>query len=101
MKNGNNLRDERGALIGGLIVEDYVAGIDDFKHQRPPPDLTTPSYDLGRQRAAQDAEKTAAVAKWLKDDEENRDRKMREILTPEQYAEYRRQIDAIGKSPSR
>lgn len=52
----NGLRDERGALIGGLVVEDYVRGMKDFDASAPPPDFTTASYDLGRQRAADEAE---------------------------------------------
>lgn len=92
MNESNGLRGETGALIGGLIVEDYVQGIEDFKRGTAPPNLTTPSYDLGRQRAAEKAENEANVMAWLKRDAEERDKRMREILTPEQYAEYRASI---------
>lgn len=97
MSDNNNLRDETGALIGGLVVLDYNAGIEDYEAGKPPPDaLTSPSYDLGRQRAAERRATAASVKAWLKRDEEQRDARMRELLTPEDYAEYRKKIDAIS-----
>ena len=95
----NGLRDERGSLIGGLHVFDYVQGMEDFESGNPPPDMTSPSYDLGRQRAAEQAEAKAdakATAElYLKRHFEESDRRMKEILSPEHYAEYRAKMDEI------
>jgi hypothetical protein len=91
----NNLRDETGALIGGLDVLAYNAGIEDFTAGDPPPEVTTPSYDLGRQRAAENAANDRAVKAWLIREDQCRDRAMEAMLSPEQYLEYRKRIDAI------
>jgi hypothetical protein len=99
MDSNNGLRDETGALIGGLVVEDYLRGIDDFKAGNPPPDLTTPSYDLGRQRAAEKVEAANFVQGWIAKQEAETDRRMRDLLTPEQYAEYRAKIEEIRGLP--
>lgn len=91
----NGLRDENGGLIGGLVVDDYNAGIEDFYAGNPIPDMTSPSYDLGRQRAAEEQERHDQVKRWLAEQDERSDRAMRELLPPEAYAEYRQKIDAI------
>jgi len=95
--DNNGLRDESGALIGGLVVFDYVQGIDDFKTGKPPPDDTTPSYDLGRQRAAEEAAGMAEVMAWLKRQEDETDARMKALLPPAAYTEYRAKIDEIRK----
>src|SRR5690349_1916129 len=92
----NGLRDETGALIGGLVVFDYLDGIKDFEAGKPPPEMTTPSYDLGRQRAAEKAADKAEVQAWIKRQSDETDARLRKLLSPEQYAEYRAQIDRIG-----
>jgi hypothetical protein len=91
----NGLRNETGALIGGLKVEDYVAGMEDFRTGAPIPDFTTSSYDLGRQRAAEERARDQRLKDWLRQQDEHSDRVMREILPPDAYAEYREKIDAI------
>lgn len=98
---GNNLRDENGALIGGLVVDDYNAGIQDFYDGKSIPDLTSPSYDLGRQRAAEEQARHDWVKEWMAKEDERADKAMRELLPPEAYAEYRQKIDAIraGRRP--
>lgn len=93
----NGLRDASGALIGGLIVDDYNKGFEDFEASSPPPSLSSPSYDLGRQRAAQRAEDSRWFEKWQADRDAKTDAGMGKLLTPEQYAEYRSKIDAIRK----
>ena len=93
----NGLRDETGALIGGLVVFDYIQGMDDLRAGKPPPDDTTPSYDLGRQRAAEEAASKAEFAAWMKRRDEEADAKMKALLPPEMYAEYRAKIDAINQ----
>lgn len=93
----NGLRDENGALIGGLVVLDYTHGMDDFKNGVAPPDDTTPSYDLGRQRAAEQAATTNEVHAWLKRQEQETDERLKRLLSPEQYAQYRAQIDDMRK----
>lgn len=51
------LREPSGELIGGLYVEDYVQGIRDFETGATPPRFTSTSYDLGRARARDDADR--------------------------------------------
>lgn len=97
MDTGNGLRDESGGLIGGLVVEDYNQGIEDFETGSKPPALTTPSYDLGRQRAAQRLEDSRWFAKWQADRDTQIDAGMRALLSPAKYQEYREKIDAIRK----
>jgi hypothetical protein len=70
------LREEGGALIGGLHVLDYAQGMDDFENGADPPSFTTTSYDLGRARASERAE-------WLADylaGERQRDLKRRDLI---------------------
>lgn len=98
--SNNNLRDESGGLIGGLVVFDYVDGIKDFEVGKAPPEITTHSYDLGRQRAAQHASDKAAIQRWLKAADDRREKAMRELLNDEQFAEYRKNMDAIAKPES-
>lgn len=93
--NGNNLRDANGGLIGGLVVFEYNAGIEDFEAGEPPPEVTSPSYDLGRQRAAEKKAGSAQVTAWLKREGERVDATMEAMLTPEQYIEYRASLDAM------
>jgi hypothetical protein len=93
----NGLRTETGALIGGLVVLDYVQGIDDFNAGIPPPDMTTPSYDLGRQRAAEKRERDAEVRAWLDREQAERMRKLKEMLPPDAYAEIEQKITAIRR----
>lgn len=91
----NGLRDETGALIGGLVVFDYIQGMDDWRDGKPPPEDTTPSYDLGRQRAAEGAASKAEFAQWMKRREDESDARMKALLPPAAYAEYRAKIDEI------
>lgn len=95
--NGNNLRDESGSLIGGLVVFEYLAGIEDFEASKPPPDITSPSYDLGRQRAAEKSGQLSEVAAWLRQEELRIDRTMEACLSPEQYTEYRRTMMSLRR----
>ena len=88
------LREEGGALIGGLNAEDYVAGIEDFEAGREPPKgLTSTSYDLGRARARQKAEFMAE----FEAEQERRHQSVREMLKdrPAVLAEYDAKIAAI------
>ncbi|WP_038379535.1 hypothetical protein [Bradyrhizobium elkanii] len=97
MGDNNGLRDETGALIGGLIVFDYIQGMDDFKAGSPPPNDTSPSYDLGRQRAAEEAASKAEFNNWMKRRDEEADARMKALLPPAAYAEYRAKVDEIRK----
>jgi hypothetical protein len=93
--SNNGLRDQGGALIGGLVVEDYNAGIEDFYAGKPVPDLTSPSYDLGRQRAAEEQARHDWVKDWMARQDARSDAAMRELLSPAAYKEFREKIDAI------
>lgn len=95
------LREPGGALIGGLTVEDYVAGIQDFESGNPPPKgITSTSYDLGRQRAREKLELEAEVMEHMRRDEERRESAMRGILAdrPDLLADYLAKIAAIRGS---
>lgn len=46
--------DENGLLVGGLYVMDYERGQADFRACKPRPKAPTMSYDLGRQKAAEE-----------------------------------------------
>ena len=91
----NGLRDETGALIGGLVVFDYIAGMADYKAGNSPPDMTSPSYDLGRQRAAEETEADADFRRNLAEQEEQTEARMRSILPPDIFAEYQAKIAEI------
>ncbi len=91
----SQLRDETGALIGGLVVEDYTQGMADFEAGAEWPDGTSASYDLGRQRAAEQAAEKRQVTDWLaKREAEGRER-MKAVLTPEQFADYESKMAEI------
>lgn len=95
------LREEGGALIGGLVVVDYVQGIDDFKNGEAPPQLTSASYDLGRSRAREDAAFTQQVLSDLNVEQERRHQAVREMIKdrPEVLAVYDAKIAAIRSRP--
>ena len=84
------LRDPGGALIGGLYVEDYVQGIEDWEADRPPPKFTSTSYDLGRARAREKAEATTDVLAAHEREMEARHQRVREMLAghPDVLADY-------------
>lgn len=92
------LREPGGALIGGLHVFDYVQGIEDFKAGNPPPKMTSTSYDLGRNRAREDAEFTSDVMARLEAQQERSRQAVRELLRderPDLLADYDAKIAAI------
>jgi hypothetical protein len=99
----NNLRDENGGLVGGLEVSEYNAGFTDFEERRPPPKLTTASYDLGRQRSAEKAENKHNFVTWLTREEERRNEALKALLPPKPYAALMQQISTIRgeKKPPR
>jgi hypothetical protein len=97
--NDNHLRDENGALIGGLNVMEYMEGMDDFNARRPPSPLTSPSYDLGRLRAAEKAERMSEVKAWLDRQERERIARMKEILSPRAFAEFEAKMREIRARP--
>ena len=86
--DAQGLRDQNGSLIGGLYAVDFQRGIDDFKAGRSAPDLTTASYDLGRQRASEDAAASAEILAKIEADSAAATARVRAMLTPEQRAEY-------------
>ena len=50
---GNGLRTAGGSLAGGLDALYYSDGAADYRAGRAPPRITSASYDLGRQKAAE------------------------------------------------
>lgn len=93
--NDNGLRDENGALIGGLDALDYSKGFEDFNAGIAPPDFTSHSYDLGRQLAARRTHERSELMARLRREAEESDAKMKEILPPTAYAEYLQQMKKI------
>lgn len=99
------LRHEGGSLTFPLVAEEYGAGYDDFRHDRPPPRMTTPSYDLGRARGAREAEAAADLQATLAEQSRRRHAVMQELLAgrPDVLADYNAQIATIQahlKTPS-
>ena len=84
------LRDESGSLIGGLYVLEYAQGHEDWSAGTPPPPVTTTSYDLGRARAARQAELAADVRREIDERSAASRVAVRELLAhrPDLLAEY-------------
>lgn len=91
------LREPGGALIGGLVVLDYVQGIEDFKAGNPPPRMSSTSYDLGRRRARADAELEVEVMAKLEAEQERSHQAVRDMLRdkPDVLADYDAKIAEI------
>lgn len=60
------LREPSGCLTFVLVAEEYGQGHADFRAGTPPPKFSTPSYDLGRARAARLADEDAAFKERLR-----------------------------------
>lgn len=50
----SRMQSEDGLLIGGLYATDYERGQTDFRTCKPAPHVTTQSYELGLQKAAEE-----------------------------------------------
>ncbi|MGA7998425.1 MAG: hypothetical protein WCA28_26480 [Bradyrhizobium sp.] len=96
---GNGLRDEHGRLIDGLVVEEYGQGIDDYNTGATPPEISSASYDLGRQRAAEQEAKKRAFFKRQADEHRRRMLAMQELLPPDLFEQYARAIQTIELAP--
>lgn len=93
--NKSQLRDESGALIGGLDVLEYNKGIEDYENGIAPPDVTTTSYDLGRQKAAERAASRRSILDEIEKQEQETRNRMREVLSPEMFAVYEKKLAEI------
>lgn len=95
------LRDESGALIGGLVVFDYIDGIQDWKDGKPPPPITSTSYDLGRAKAARDAELKADVLRELAERQAASHAEVRKLLAhrPDLLVAYDAKMAALRTNP--
>lgn len=93
--NKSQLREESGELIGGLDVLEYNKGIEDFTNGVAPPDVTSTSYDLGRQRAAERAAEKQAILDQIEKREQETRSRMREALTPEMFEAYEKKLAEI------
>lgn len=93
----NGLRSPTGGLVGGLVVLDYIAGRADFAAGTPPPTVTSASYDLGRRRAAEDAEERADFIAKLQQRNREANERVRAALKDrhELLEEYDRNMAAI------
>lgn len=98
------LRDENGGLIGGLVVEDYVRGLEDFHAGREAPrGITSASYDLGRSRARRQAEERARLLEMIEEDSRKTRARVREIILStgklDVLAEYDVKMAELGFGP--
>lgn len=86
------LRDESGALVGGLDILDCIQAAEDFHAGRPPPKMTSSSYDVWRARLAREAaEREEFKARYHAEMMEMRERMrqlLREANRPDLLAEY-------------
>lgn len=88
------LRDETGALIGGLDILECFKAAEDFAAGRPPPRMTTTSYDVWRARLGREADERRQVRAAI-DAESARSRAaVREILTEQGRADLLAEFDA-------
>ena len=85
---GDGLRDGNGSLVGGLYEVDYRRGQADFAAGRSPPAVTTPSYDLGRASASEEAALAREVIAAVEARAEAGHRAVREMLGPEARIEF-------------
>ena len=101
----NKLREgfgRSGALREPLIVDDYNRGYTDFEEGRPPPDrITSTSYDLGRQRAAEKQDVQNEVRELLRKEQARSDAALKALLSPEAWAEHQARIAEIWKGKKR
>lgn len=97
MEIKQGLREEGGALIGGLVVIDYLQGMDDFANRAPPPDVTSASYDLGRMRASEGAEQAREVMDALERRQRQSQDAVRAMLKdrPDLLAEFNAKLAEI------
>lgn len=96
------LREESGALIGGLDILECVKAAEDFAAGRTPARMTTTSYDVWRARLAREAdEKREVLAKIEADSQRNR-AAVREALQsagrPDLIAEFDAKMAEIDRS---
>lgn len=74
------LRDETGALIGGLDVLECVKAQEDLSAGRPPPKFTSTSYDVWRARLAREADERREVLAKLDAEQARRREAVRAML---------------------
>lgn len=90
------LREPSGALTFALVVEEYAQGIRDYEAGAPPPRLSTPSYDLGRARAAREADTKRSVMDRISADRRAAAERtiaiLREAGRPDLIAEFEAEI---------
>lgn len=91
------LRERSGCLTFTLVAEEYSQGHIDYEAGASPPDFSSPSYDLGRFRAAEKADNAREVMDKIRRDREDGEARMRAILRdrPDVLAEYDARISAI------
>ncbi len=91
------LRNENGSLTFALDAIDYVRGMDDYVAGNPPPKMSSPSYDLGRAREQQKAERKSTVLDQLRRDQAEGRRRTRIILAdhPDILAKYEADISGV------
>ena len=93
------LREPGGALIGGLVVLDYVQGMEDHEANVAPPRLTSASYDLGRARASEKAASKRDFWDNMQARQEATDASIRKLCAdrPDVLAQYEADMAKINK----
>jgi hypothetical protein len=89
------LRHEGGSLTFCLDAIEYGQGLEDYNAGKPPPRMTSDSYDLGRalgQRREDDARRSRELLAQIEADQAASRRRVREIIAeagrPDVLAEY-------------
>lgn len=99
------LRDENGGLIGGLVVEDCIQAADDFAAGRPPPRMTSPSYDVWRARLAREANERREVRDRYDAAQREIRERVRTVLLemgrPDVLADYEAQMAELDRTHPR
>lgn len=92
------LRYPDGALTFALDALEYSAGLSDFEAGKPPPPFTSPSYDLGRARAARAAERKAEMLDQINADRRATSDRVRAMIAhrPDLLAEYDARMAALS-----
>lgn len=92
------LREPGGALIGGLVAEDYNQGHIDFENGAPWRLASSASYDIGRWRAQEKADDLADLKAKMEADAAESRRKVRELLAehPDLLADFDAKMAALG-----
>lgn len=97
------LRHEDGGLIGGLDIMECVKAAHDYRAGRPPPKITSASYDVWRARLAQEDDERRQVMAAIEAEQRRQHESVRRALLeagrPDLVAELDAKISALSGDP--